>query len=306
MSPVPAAVRAGGVPVQPSRPLGLGDGSQVTVRAATASDEPALLAFLSALCLETRRLRFFTGGADIAGAAHQDAATGADRCGLIAYDQNGVVVGHVMCVELDAERAEIAVEVADHLHGRGLGTILIARLARIAERRGIRRFVAEVLTENRAMLDVFRDAFGAHVVHVAGPQEAIEFPTANWRLAPHATTGRYAVAMDADGARQLLARERERVEQARAALGADGSSTGAVSDEPGERDSQSLYQSEFDAGLSEDLAAQLAAVERAEARLAAGTYGLSIESGEPIGDQRLEALPTAELTVAEQERRERS
>ncbi len=294
--------------MQPQRsgPLGFGDGSQVTVRPANTSDEPALLTFLCGLCLEARRLRFFTGAADIAAAAHQDAVTAADRCGLIAYDQNGVVVGHAMCVQLDAECAEIAVEVADHLHGRGLGTILVARLARVAERGGIKHFVAEVLTENRAMLDVFRDGFDAHVVRAEGPQETIGFPTANWRRAPRATTGRYAVAMDPEGARQLLVRERERVELARAALGANGSGTGAEQDEPGERGSENLYQSEFDAGLAEDLAAQLAAVERAEARLAAGTYGLSVESGEPIGDERLAALPTAELTVAEQERRERS
>jgi DnaK suppressor protein len=51
-----------------------------------------------------------------------------------------------------------------------------------------------------------------------------------------------------------------------------------------------------------DLRAELAAVERAEQRLADGTFGLSVESGEPIPDARLEALPTAERTVAEQER----
>jgi DnaK suppressor protein len=43
----------------------------------------------------------------------------------------------------------------------------------------------------------------------------------------------------------------------------------------------------------------LAALERAEARLAAGTYGLSIESGEPIPDARLEALPAAERNIGE-------
>ena len=41
-------------------------------------------------------------------------------------------------------------------------------------------------------------------------------------------------------------------------------------------------------------------MERAEARLAAGTYGLSIESGKPIPDERLEAVPTAERTVEEE------
>ena len=35
-------------------------------------------------------------------------------------------------------------------------------------------------------------------------------------------------------------------------------------------------------------------------RLAAGTYGLSVESGEPIPDERLEAFPTAERTVEEE------
>jgi DnaK suppressor protein len=46
---------------------------------------------------------------------------------------------------------------------------------------------------------------------------------------------------------------------------------------------------------------ELAAVERAEARLGAGTYGLSIESGKPIPDGRLEALPTAERTIEEED-----
>jgi RNA polymerase-binding transcription factor len=107
--------------------------------------------------------------------------------------------------------------------------------------------------------------------------------------------------MDPDRARQLLARERERIEQAIASLGADDPEATALQNEPGEEGSEALYQNEFDAGLAEDLAEQLAALERAEARLAAGIYGLSTESGEPIPDERLEALPTAERTVDEQQ-----
>ena len=53
--------------------------------------------------------------------------------------------------------------------------------------------------------------------------------------------------------------------------------------------------------MTADLAEQLAAVERAEQRLMAGTYGLSVESGRPSPDKRLEAVPTAERTVDEQE-----
>jgi DnaK suppressor protein len=106
--------------------------------------------------------------------------------------------------------------------------------------------------------------------------------------------------MDTEQAHQLLARERKRIETAIATLGEQGEQATAERDEPGEMGSEELYEKERDTGLSENMAAQLAAVERAEARLAAGTYGLSIESGEPIPDARLEALPTAERTLEEQ------
>ena len=74
-------------------------------------------------------------------------------------------------------------EVADHLHGQGLGTILIERLAAVAEQRGITHFVAAVLAENRAMLEVFRDGFDARVIRHEGPEERVEFLTSGWRLA---------------------------------------------------------------------------------------------------------------------------
>ena len=66
-----------------------------------------------------------------------------------------------------------------------------------------------------------------------------------------------------------------------------------------------LYDNERDEGLSDDLRVELAAVERAEQKLAAGTYGLSIENGEAIPDERLEVMPTAERTAEEQARFER-
>jgi DnaK suppressor protein len=105
--------------------------------------------------------------------------------------------------------------------------------------------------------------------------------------------------MDSDRAHQLLAAERERIEREIAELGSEAAGD---RDESEDRGSEDLYQQEFDAGRAADLQDQLAAVERAEARLADGKYGLSVESGEPIPDGRLEALPTAERTVAEEER----
>jgi DnaK suppressor protein len=107
--------------------------------------------------------------------------------------------------------------------------------------------------------------------------------------------------MDADRARELLAAERKRLEQA--LVGRGHTDVGELSnqDEPADQATE-LYQDEFDEGLADDLREQLAAIERAEARLAAGTYGLSVLSGEPIPDERLEVSPAAEQTVAEEQR----
>jgi L-amino acid N-acyltransferase YncA len=167
----------------------LRDGSVVTLRPACAADEAALYLFLSGLCLEARRLRFFSGAPNLDYAAHLAAATGDDRYGLIACDETGAIVGHATYIRLADStptapaRAEVAVEVADRLHGQGLGTILIERLAVIAEQHGITHFVAEVLAENRAMLDVFREGFDARVISHEGPEERVEFLTSGWRLA---------------------------------------------------------------------------------------------------------------------------
>ena len=107
--------------------------------------------------------------------------------------------------------------------------------------------------------------------------------------------------MDPERARELVAAERARIERARARLGhADSGEVQDIGD-PGNL-AADLYQDELDEGLAEGLREELAAVERAEARLAAGTYGLSVESGEPIPDERLEAVPTAERTVEEERR----
>jgi DnaK suppressor protein len=108
--------------------------------------------------------------------------------------------------------------------------------------------------------------------------------------------------MDADRARELLAVERQRIERELARLGHEDDGEPADEYDPANLAS-SLYQDEFNAGRAGDLREQLASVERAERRLAAGTYGLSIESGRPIPDERLETVPTAELTSDEERAR---
>jgi DnaK suppressor protein len=107
--------------------------------------------------------------------------------------------------------------------------------------------------------------------------------------------------MDPEQARKLLAGERERIERALAGLAHQDTGEPADEEDPANQGSD-LYQDELDEGLADDLREELTAVERAEARLAAGTYGLSIESGQPIPDDRLEARPAAERTAEEEAR----
>jgi DnaK suppressor protein len=108
--------------------------------------------------------------------------------------------------------------------------------------------------------------------------------------------------MDEAKARERLARERDRIEKALA-----GFVPPEDRDEPRDAsdDANELFDEELGEGVAERLREELAAIERAEKRLDEGKYGISIESGEPIPDGRLEAIPWAERTAEEQSRYER-
>ncbi|GAA1871754.1 GNAT family N-acetyltransferase [Myceligenerans crystallogenes] len=62
--------------------------------------------------------------------------------------------------------AEVAFNVADSMQGRGLGSVLLEHVADVARELGVRRFTAEVLPQNRAMLGVFREAGYATEQHL--------------------------------------------------------------------------------------------------------------------------------------------
>jgi DnaK suppressor protein len=111
--------------------------------------------------------------------------------------------------------------------------------------------------------------------------------------------------MDADEARALLQQERERIERALA-----GISRREDDDDPDPFEASDaapdLLDAELGAGLAERLREELESIDRAERRLTEGTYGLSVESGEPIPDARLRTIPWAERTAEEQARYESS
>ena len=109
--------------------------------------------------------------------------------------------------------------------------------------------------------------------------------------------------MDTEEARTLLADDRAEVTRLLAESGAAGSEDRSAEQEDGDmQDPAQAFTAEgVDDAIAAGLRDRLAALDRADARLADGSYGLSVRSGEPIPDERLRANPSAELTVAEAE-----
>ena len=107
--------------------------------------------------------------------------------------------------------------------------------------------------------------------------------------------------MDAERARTLLEGERSEVEALLREITGSGDEDREAEQEVGDyADTGDALESEgVDNAVEASLRARLQAVERAEQRLADGTFGLSVRSGNPIPDERLEVAPTAELTVEE-------
>ena len=117
--------------------------------------------------------------------------------------------------------------------------------------------------------------------------------------------------MDERTARARLAEERARAEEELARLRAElhqrerdaGGELGDYDQHPADSGTELAMRMDEERRI-EDLEERLAAIARAERRLEQGTYGRSVESGVPIPDQRLMAVPWAERPVAEEAARE--
>jgi DnaK suppressor protein len=107
--------------------------------------------------------------------------------------------------------------------------------------------------------------------------------------------------VDPDRARHLLEDERRRIQALLTETLAAGREERDVANDTGDIADPAEPQTAegYDDAIAEALRERLAAIDRAEGRLADGTYGLSVRSGLPIPDDRLEADPAAELTVEE-------
>jgi DnaK suppressor protein len=107
--------------------------------------------------------------------------------------------------------------------------------------------------------------------------------------------------MDNETARALIDAEKARVQQLLGETDDDAASDRETANEefPYDESAETLTSEQGSDAVAEGLRDRLAALQRAEQRLEAGTYGISVRSGEKIPDERLEADPAAELTAEE-------
>jgi acyl-CoA synthetase (NDP forming)/RimJ/RimL family protein N-acetyltransferase len=137
----------------------LADGGVAHLRPIRSSDGEKLLAFYDRVSPESKYLRFFApyprlSDRDVKRFTEVDYV---DRVAfIITLGDDMIAVGRYD--RLEDDHAEVAFLIEDAHQGRGIAQLLLEHLAQAARERGIRRFVAEVLPENRRMAKVFADA----------------------------------------------------------------------------------------------------------------------------------------------------
>jgi acyl-CoA synthetase (NDP forming)/GNAT superfamily N-acetyltransferase len=139
----------------------LADGTTVEIRPAVPADFDAVKAMHEAMSPDNSYLRFFNVSrlsAEIE--ARRISGNPMRGSAALLAVADGEVVGVASYVPLreDPHTAEVAFAVADHMHHRGIATLLLEHLVSLARSRQISTFTAETLTENQAMLHVFADA----------------------------------------------------------------------------------------------------------------------------------------------------
>ena len=160
-----SAARPVGYPARWEADVVLRDGSVAHVRPIVPDDGDGLRRFHAGQSAESIYLRFFAplktlSDKDVARFTHVDYDS---RVALVATVR-GEIIGVARYDRLDAKTAEVAFNISDAFQGKGVGSVLLEHLAAVAQEKGVAKFVADVLPQNRKMIQVFNDA-GYEVSH---------------------------------------------------------------------------------------------------------------------------------------------
>ena len=139
----------------------LTDGTTIEIRPARPDDLDAVRDMHEKLSPDSLYLRFFSMSPSAAGreARRLCREPAPDHAALLAVlDGELIGCGSYECGDPPSGSAEVALTVADDMHNRGVGMLLLEHLISLARGRGLRAFTAETLSENALMLRVFADA----------------------------------------------------------------------------------------------------------------------------------------------------
>jgi len=165
------------------------DGAAILIRAIRPDDQERLHDHFKGLSEKSVYFRFMGIRRDLSpqDLKHLTELDFKNHVGLAAtLTENGrerfIGVGRYIC-GADQHRAEVAFAILDGFQGRGIGTLLLEHLSRIADANGVTEFEADVLGENRQMLEVFahsgfesRRSLDSGIVHLRSSTNKILKP----------------------------------------------------------------------------------------------------------------------------------
>jgi GNAT superfamily N-acetyltransferase len=164
------------------RTIELRDGTKLHIRPIVPEDESLLHEAVAAMSERTVYFRFFSPIKRMSDAlAHRLAVVDyRDRFAIVATTHRPSGKERIVGVARydrarDTDVAEVAVAVIDEFQRRGLGSVLLAELARVARGQGIRSFQLIVLPENREMLGLLRKMGWIHQAKLNGGVYEISF-----------------------------------------------------------------------------------------------------------------------------------
>src|SRR3954447_6415222 len=137
----------------------LRDGQELLIRPIRPEDSDDLASGVRRLSPESRYRRFFTPTDALSAAAlrYLTEVDHHDHEALVALEpgtERGIGVARFVRSREDPGLAEVAVAVEDSWHSRGVAAALLSRLTQRAREEGVRRFSAEILSDNQPMLDL--------------------------------------------------------------------------------------------------------------------------------------------------------